>query len=80
MFQMQNVRDYVEVRLHTNEKSAMKHASSHTFKNFTIIDENLIQTTHFQDTIVHTTPLAIGVTILELVTFLWKVPARDEQF
>jgi len=64
---MQNIRDYVEVKLHTDEKSAMKAASLHTFKNFTIIDEDLVQTTHFQHTITHTTPIAIGVTILELV-------------
>ena len=64
---MQNVREYVEVKLHTNAESALKAASLHTFKNYTIIDENLVQTTHFQHTIVHTTPLAIGVTILELV-------------
>jgi len=69
---MQNVRDYVEVKLHTDADSALKAASLHTFKNYSIIDENLVQTTHFQHTIVHTTPLAIGVTILELVTTLYK--------
>jgi len=65
---MMNVRDYVEVKLHTEAKTATKAASLHTFKNFSIIDEDLVQTTHFQHTICHNTPLAIGVTILELVS------------
>jgi len=38
----------------------------HTFKNFSIIDEELVQTNHFVPVIKHTTPLAIGVAILEL--------------
>ena len=62
-----NVRDYVAVKLHTQAHSAINAASLHTFKHFTIIDEDLVQTTHFQHTIIHNTPMAIGVTILELV-------------
>jgi len=64
---IQNVRDYMEVKLHTGAKSALKAASLHNFKSFSILDENLVQTNHFPHTITHTTPLAIGVTILELV-------------
>ena len=64
---IQNVRDYINVKLHTQANSAIKAASLHTFKNFSIIDEHLVQTNHFQHTITHTTPIAIGVTILELV-------------
>ena len=65
---MQNIRDYIQVSLHTTAKSAIKAASAHTFKNYSIIDENLVQTNHFQHTILHSTPIAIGVTILELVS------------
>jgi len=65
---MQNVRDYIEVKLHTNADSALKAASSPTFKHYSIIDENLIQTNHFPAVIRHNTPIAIGVTILELVS------------
>lgn len=64
---MMNIRDYVEVKLHTDANTAVHAASLHTFKNYSIIDEDLVQTTHFQHTICHNTPLAIGVTILELV-------------
>ena len=64
---MQNVRDYIEVKLHTKAESALKAASNHTFKNYSIIDENLVLTNHYQATITHSTPIAIGVTILELV-------------
>ena len=73
---MMNVRDYVEVRLHTKSESAIKAASFHTFKNYCIIDEDLVQTTHFQHTIIHNTPLAIGVTILELVSFAISEPKQ----
>ena len=57
----------MEVKLHTKANSALKAASLHNFKHFSILDEHLVQTNHFPHTITHTTPLAIGVTILELV-------------
>ena len=65
---LQDIRAYTEVQLHTEAGSAMKAASMHTFKNFVIVDENLVQTVHFRPTILHNTPIAIGVTILELVS------------
>jgi len=68
---IQNIRDYMEVKLHTKAKTALKAASLHTFKNFSIIDEQLVQTNHFLPTIVHYTPIAIGVTILELVRYFY---------
>lgn len=64
---MQNVREYIEVKLHTTVGSALKAASSPTFKHYSIIDEDLVQTNHFPEVIRHNTPIAIGVTILELV-------------
>jgi len=67
---IQNVRDYIEVKLHTTAESALKAASNPTFKNYSIIDENLVQTNHFPVVIKHNTPIAIGVTILELVSIL----------
>lgn len=54
------------VKLHTRGDALLKAVSSHTFKNYSIIDENLVQTNHFLPVIKHMTPLAIGVTILEL--------------
>jgi hypothetical protein len=68
---MQNVRDYIDVKLHTSPESALKAASNPTFKHYSIIDENLIQTNHFPPVIHHNTPIAIGVTILELVRILY---------
>jgi len=79
---MQNVREYIQVSLHTTAKSALRAASSHTFKSYSIIDENLVQTNHFQHTIIHSTPLAIGVTILELVSqfnFVIKIVASHRE-
>ena len=64
---MQNVRDYISVKLHSTEESALKAVSSHTFKNQVILDENLIQTNHSIPTVLHNKPIAIGVSILELV-------------
>lgn len=66
---MQNVRDYIDVKLHTTIDSALKATSNPTFKHYSIIDENLVQTNHFPPVILHNTPIAIGVTILELVKF-----------
>lgn len=44
--------------------------SQPTFKNFSIIDENLVQTNHFLPTIKHNIPIAIGVTILDISKFI----------
>ena len=63
---IQNVRNYINVKLHTNIKSLQKAVACHTFKNFVIIDKNLVQTNHFTPTIVHDKPLFVGFTILEL--------------
>ena len=38
-----------------------------TYKNHTILSETLVQTNHFTPTITHDKPIAIGVSILELV-------------
>ena len=56
----------MSVKLHVKGDSVLKSISQPTFKNFSIIDENLVQTNHFLPVIKHTTPIAIGVTILEL--------------
>lgn len=67
---MQNVRDYMTVKLHTNRDNALSAVGKHTYKNHTILSENLVQTNHFTPRIVHDKPIAIGVSILELVRYL----------
>lgn len=67
---MQNVRDYVEVKLHTTAKSVLKAIAKPTFKSYTILAENLVQTNHFTQTVLHNMPIAIGVSILELVSII----------
>jgi hypothetical protein len=64
---MQNVRDYMVVKLHTSESSVAKAVAKPTYKNHTILSETLVQTNHFTPTITHDKPIAIGVSILELV-------------
>lgn len=64
---MQNVRDYITVKLHTTEKSALKASSHPTYKSHVILNKNLVQTNHATTTIKHVQPIAIGVSILELV-------------
>ena len=66
---IQCIRDYINVKLHLKAESALKAASCPTFKHYVIIDEDLVQTNHFLPSILHNTPIAIGVTILELVIF-----------
>lgn len=65
---LQNVRDYMVVKLHTTKKSALKAISDPTYRNHVIIDENLVQTNHSTITVKHDKPIFIGFTILELVT------------
>jgi hypothetical protein len=71
---MQNVRDYLIVKLHTTAKSVEKAIAQPTFKGFTILSENLVQTNHYTPIIYHDKPIAIGVTILELVNFFILYP------
>jgi len=63
---IQNVRAYSIVKLHNNKRSLLRAISHHTFKNFVIIDENLVQTNHIKPIIVHDRPIAVGMTVLEL--------------
>jgi len=63
---LQNVREYTKVQIHNTKNSAMSAVSKPTYKNFAIITPELVQTTHFYETIVHDKPTAIGFTILEL--------------
>lgn len=63
---IQNVRNYLNVKLHVKPKSLLKSIANPTFKSFTIIDENLVQTNHFTPTILHDKPIFVGFTILEL--------------
>ena len=60
-----NVRDYIRVKLHTTPMSALNAISDPFFKNYSIVDENLVQTNHYLEEILHKTPIAIGVTILD---------------
>lgn len=62
---IENVRDYITIKMHTTDKSFKKASSLHTFKNFSIIDKDLVTTSHFLPNIVHDKPYAIGFTILE---------------
>lgn len=63
---IQNVRNYLSVKLSTTEKQALKHTSDPNFKNFVIIDERLVQTNHFTPVILHDRPIFVGFAILEL--------------
>lgn len=62
---IENVRDYIKLKIHKTEESFKKASSAHTFKNFSIIDENLVTTSHFLPEITHNKPYAVGFTILE---------------
>jgi len=63
---IQNIRNYINVSLHTKVQNLLKAVSSITFKNFTILGENLVQTNHSQPFIIHNRPIYVGFTILEL--------------
>jgi hypothetical protein len=63
---IQNVRNYCVVKLHNNTRSLLRAISDHTYKNFVILDNNLVQTNHFKPIICHDRPIAVGMTVLEL--------------
>ena len=65
-----NIREYISVKIHTSEKSFLKATSSHTFKNYNIIDQDIIVTSHFLPTVTHNKPYAVGFSILEFVSIL----------
>ena len=63
---IQNVRNYLNVKLHVKKEPMLKAASNPTFKSYTILAEDLVQTNHFTPVIVHDRPIFVGFTILEL--------------
>jgi hypothetical protein len=65
---IENVRDYISIKMHKTEESFKKASTSHTFKNFSIIDDDLVTTSHFLPEINHNKPYGIGFTILEYVS------------
>jgi len=67
---IQNVRAYSVVKLHNNKKSLLRAISHHTFKNFVIIDDNLVQTNHIKPVVCHDRPIAVGMTVLELSKYI----------
>ena len=73
---IENVRDYSNVKLHTTKESALKAISKHTYKSHVVLSKTLVQTNHFNEVILLNKPIAIGVSILELVSFK-KIPHRD---
>jgi hypothetical protein len=60
------VRAYSIVKLHNNKQSLLRAISHHTFKNFIVIDNNLVQTNHVKPIVCHDRPIAVGMTVLEL--------------
>lgn len=64
---LENVRDYSIVKLHNNRESLLRSVNSVTFKNYTILDENLVQASHTPLKVYHNKPIFVGFTILELV-------------
>lgn len=63
---IENVREYMKVKIHTGKKSFLKAVSSPSFKNFSIIDGDVVTTSHSVGEIIHNKPYAAGFTILEL--------------
>ena len=63
---IQNTRNYIKVRLHSKVKSLLASVSCASFKNFSIIGKNLVQTNHSLGLIKHDRPIYVGFSILEL--------------
>lgn len=63
---IENVRGYMKVKIHTTRKSFVQAVASNSYKNFSIIDADVVTTSHSVDEIIHNKPYAVGFTILEL--------------
>lgn len=63
---IQNGRKYIEVDIHNKGKSLERAIASPTYKNYSIIAEDLVQTNHCLSEIKHDKPIYAGFTILEL--------------
>jgi len=63
---IQNARNYIQVRLHSTLASLQRALNSHSFTNFSIIGDKLVQTNHRLTEIKHDKPISVGFTILEL--------------
>ena len=74
---IENVRDYSNVKLHNTKESALKAICKHTYKSHVILSKTLVQTNHFNEVVLLNKPIAIGVSILELVS-LKNSPPRFE--
>jgi hypothetical protein len=65
---IENIRDRVEVKLHKTESGLQKSLNKHDYKRFSIIDDNLVATTHRISKVHHDKPYPVGFTILEYVS------------
>lgn len=63
---IQNVRNYLVVKLSLKKEHYLKQVSSPNFKSFSILDETLVQTNHSTSMILHDRPIFVGFTVLEL--------------
>jgi len=63
---IENVRGYMKVKIHTGRKSFLQAVASNSYKNFSIIDDDVVTTSHSVEEIIHNKPYAAGFTILEL--------------
>lgn len=57
---IQNVRNYIQVKIHTKISTLQQSVSNPNFKNFNIIGDNLVQTNHSLSKIVHDKPIYVG--------------------
>lgn len=62
---IENVREYMKVKIHMSERSFLKAAASLTYKNYSIIGSQVVTTSHSVEEITHNKPYAAGFTILE---------------
>lgn len=63
---VENVREYCNIKMHSNSQSLMKAVSKPTYKSSVIITESLVLTSHSQPFVLHNKPISIGFTILDL--------------
>lgn len=63
---IENVRNYSSLKVHYNEKSFQRACSHFTYRHFSIVDKDIVTTTHFSKDVILNKPFAVGFTILEL--------------
>ena len=63
---LQNVRNYIVVKIHLNNRSCQKAIQKPTFRRAIVLNKKMVLTVHAQEQVFLDKPFIVGQTILDL--------------